>query len=114
MPSKKISMTKSNTRELHGALGLQEAKHYANPERLKLVAKDGFVFEVTIKKSGRLRIKRGFYECLRCNDSGVYETGNNDFPCSCLAGLMAKFSDGTTGAGMRRARGDIPLATDLL
>jgi hypothetical protein len=31
--------------------------------------------------------------CSECNDTGVVETGNNDFPCDCPAGDTAKFVD---------------------
>jgi hypothetical protein len=30
--------------------------------------------------------------CLKCSDSGVIESGNNDFPCDCPAGDTAKFN----------------------
>lgn len=30
--------------------------------------------------------------CPRCNDTGVWETGNNDFPCDCPAGNLAEFN----------------------
>ena len=30
--------------------------------------------------------------CPTCNDTGVYETGNNDLPCHCPAGATAKFN----------------------
>lgn len=35
--------------------------------------------------------------CLDCNDTGVIETGNNDFPCSCPAGDKAIFNDAQRG-----------------
>ena len=30
--------------------------------------------------------------CDRCNDTGVWETGNNDLPCDCPAGKRAIFN----------------------
>lgn len=30
--------------------------------------------------------------CMNCSDSGVVESGNNDFPCHCPAGDKAKFN----------------------
>lgn len=46
-------------------------------------------------------------KCLKCNDTGVYETGNNDLPCDCAAGATALFNtvgvDGpVTGAELQR------------
>lgn len=46
-------------------------------------------------------------KCGKCNDTGVYETGNNDLPCDCEAGKTALFNhagvDGPiTGTEMRR------------
>jgi len=45
--------------------------------------------------------------CEKCNDTGVYETGNNDLPCDCPAGDKALFNvcgvDGPiTGKEMRQ------------
>ena len=45
--------------------------------------------------------------CLKCNDTGIIETGNNDLPCDCPAGESALFSvagvvGAVTGAEMRR------------
>jgi hypothetical protein len=45
--------------------------------------------------------------CIHCGDTGVIETGNNDLPCSCIAGETAKFNlagvEGqVTGAEMKR------------
>lgn len=52
------------------------------------------------------RMKMTTHKCSRCNDTGIYETGNNDFPCSCPAGLTAKFNVGgsrlVTGAELRK------------
>jgi len=31
-------------------------------------------------------------ECTRCDDTGVWETGNNDLPCPCPAGDTALFN----------------------
>jgi hypothetical protein len=31
-------------------------------------------------------------KCIYCGDTGVIETGNNDLPCSCIAGETAKFN----------------------
>lgn len=31
-------------------------------------------------------------KCLKCNDTGVFETGNNDLPCECPAGKTALFN----------------------
>lgn len=31
-------------------------------------------------------------KCKRCDDTGVVETGNNDFPCDCPAGKTALFN----------------------
>ena len=31
-------------------------------------------------------------KCTRCNNTGVIDTGNNDFPCSCPAGRTAQFN----------------------
>jgi len=30
--------------------------------------------------------------CTKCNDTGVWETGNNDLPCYCPAGDKASFN----------------------
>ena len=30
--------------------------------------------------------------CEKCNGTGVYETGNNDLPCSCTMGATAVFN----------------------
>lgn len=30
--------------------------------------------------------------CKKCNDTGVIETGNNDFPCDCPVGDKAIFN----------------------
>jgi ASC-1-like (ASCH) protein len=30
--------------------------------------------------------------CEKCNDTGIYETGNNDLPCDCPAGATALFN----------------------
>lgn len=67
--------------------------------------------------------------CARCNDTGVWETGNNDLPCECPAGNTALFNisgveGAVTGSEYRRhfmndslepiKRGDIPIqASDL-
>jgi hypothetical protein len=45
--------------------------------------------------------------CHKCNDTGVFETGNNDLPCSCPAGGAALFNQAgvkgpVSGAEMRR------------
>lgn len=47
--------------------------------------------------------------CLTCNDTGVWETGNNDLPCPhCHRGDVALFNDAfvvggpITGAEVRR------------
>lgn len=45
--------------------------------------------------------------CLKCNDTGVIETGNNDLPCDCPAGDKAKFNEAgvrgqVTGAEVKR------------
>lgn len=47
------------------------------------------------------------YACSRCKDTGVIETGNNDLPCTCLAGDTALFNQAgvrgqVTGAEIRR------------
>ena len=31
-------------------------------------------------------------KCTKCNDTGVFETGNNDLPCDCPAGATALFN----------------------
>ena len=31
-------------------------------------------------------------KCKDCNDTGVYETGNNDLPCACPEGATALFN----------------------
>jgi NTP pyrophosphatase (non-canonical NTP hydrolase) len=31
-------------------------------------------------------------KCSKCNDTGVWETGNNDLPCDCPAGRTALFN----------------------
>lgn len=36
-------------------------------------------------------------KCLKCSDSGVVETGNNDHPCDCPAGDKAVFNVGGRG-----------------
>jgi hypothetical protein len=33
--------------------------------------------------------------CVFCHDTGVIETGNSDYPCSCPAGDRAKFNVST-------------------
>ena len=57
-------------------------------------------------------------KCKRCNDTGVFETGNNDFPCSCPAGLTAKFNTGgarlVTGAELRAMTPGGIFFTDLI
>ncbi len=45
--------------------------------------------------------------CLKCDDTGVIETGNNDLPCDCSAGNTAIFNDAdvdgpVTGAEIKR------------
>jgi len=45
--------------------------------------------------------------CRQCNDTGVQETGNNDFPCDCPAGKTALFHQAgvigpITGTEVRR------------
>lgn len=45
--------------------------------------------------------------CLKCNGTGVNETGNNDLPCDCPAGDTALFNIAEvtgpiTGAEMKR------------
>jgi hypothetical protein len=45
--------------------------------------------------------------CNKCNDTGVWKTGNNDLPCSCPAGDTALFNEASvrgpvTGAEIRR------------
>jgi len=45
--------------------------------------------------------------CNKCKDTGVIETGNNDFPCDCPAGDRALFNEAgvigpVTGAEIRR------------
>ena len=54
------------------------------------------------------------YNCTSCNDTGVYETGNNDLPCSCPAGATAMFSGGQTGAEVRAELGMSGHITDAL
>ncbi len=46
-------------------------------------------------------------ECLRCDDMGVIETGNNDLPCVCPLGAIALFNvagvnGAVTGTEIRR------------
>ena len=46
-------------------------------------------------------------KCTKCNDTGVFETGNNDLPCDCPAGATALFNQAdvegpVTGAEIRR------------
>jgi hypothetical protein len=46
-------------------------------------------------------------KCEKCNDTGVYETGNNDLPCDCPAGDAALFNrsgvlGAVTGAEIKR------------
>jgi len=41
-------------------------------------------------------------KCKRCNDTGVYETGNNDFPCSCQAGDTAIFNCAEAGGSVQK------------
>ena len=58
------------------------------------------------------------FKCSACRDTGVYETGNNDFPCSCKAGATAKFnvcgeSEPQTGAQLR-AKQPQPYTDDLI
>lgn len=37
-------------------------------------------------------------KCSLCDDTGVFETGNNDLPCKCPAGQTARFNvAGVTG-----------------
>lgn len=43
--------------------------------------------------------------CKRCNDTGVYETGNNDEPCDCPAGDTAEFNVCKLGGGLRVVTG---------
>lgn len=31
-------------------------------------------------------------KCSKCDDTGVWETGNNDLPCDCPAGRTALFN----------------------
>ncbi len=38
-------------------------------------------------------------KCKVCDDTGVYETGNNDLPCDCPAGETALFNTYTTSKG---------------
>lgn len=45
--------------------------------------------------------------CKKCNDTGIIETGNNDLPCECSAGKIAKFNvagveGSVTGEELRR------------
>ena len=42
--------------------------------------------------------------CSECKDTGVIETGNNDLPCHCPAGLTAVFNV-ATGDGMKKMTG---------
>ncbi len=37
--------------------------------------------------------------CPRCNDTGVYETGSNDEPCTCSLGAAAVFNVSVPGRG---------------
>lgn len=30
--------------------------------------------------------------CPKCNDTGIWETGNNDLPCDCPLGAKAQFN----------------------
>ena len=46
-------------------------------------------------------------KCMKCNDTGIFETGNNDLPCDCSAGDVALFNvagvEGeVTGAEIKR------------
>ena len=46
-------------------------------------------------------------KCLRCNGTGVEETGNNDLPCDCPAGDKSLFNiagveGSVTGAEVKR------------
>ena len=46
-------------------------------------------------------------KCIKCNDAGVIETGNNDLPCDCPAGATALFNTAgvegpVTGAEVQR------------
>ena len=45
------------------------------------------------------------YSCLICKDTGVYETGNNDLPCTCPEGRTAKFNVCVPGGGMETLTG---------
>lgn len=46
--------------------------------------------------------------CPKCNDTGIIETGNNDFPCDCPKGDVALFNNAMvlggsiTGTQVRR------------
>lgn len=92
----------SSLSELRKALGLENIKVKMNPLLVRFVLLDKRWFELYLPK---VEVVEGKYDCLRCYDSGVYETGNNDFPCSCPAGDTAVFSDGSTGKQLRQANG---------
>ena len=38
------------------------------------------------------KLFRKAFPCRRCDNTGVWETGNNDLPCDCVAGATALFS----------------------
>lgn len=42
-------------------------------------------------------------KCPKCNDTGVWETGNNDLPCDCPAGKTALFNVAGFAAPVRGA-----------
>ena len=39
-------------------------------------------------------------KCTKCDDTGVIDTGNNDFPCDCPAGDKAQFNSCRPGGGV--------------
>lgn len=55
--------------------------------------RDGAFWRVRAKPEPSVMEPRPF-RCVRCCDTGVIETGNNDLPCDCAAGDKALFSIG--------------------
>lgn len=44
------------------------------------------------------------WNCAKCRDTGVWDTGNNDLPCDCPAGATAEFNV-ATASGLRTLTG---------
>lgn len=85
------------------------AGHMSQREPVEGRIKDARMYLALLRAMFARREKGRYDRCKLCNDTGVYETGNNDLPCSCPRGDTAVFNTAAhglvTGAFLKAHRG---------